>query len=151
MSVGEYCNRDVVVTGPQATVSECAALMRRHHVGSVVIVESKDGVNVPTGIITDRDIVVEVVAGNTSPQQITVSDLCSRKLIVAREVDGLWETLQRMRKNGVRRIPVINDENVLVGIMAADDYLEILTDELQQLVALVRIEQRNEIHVRTVP
>ncbi|MDH5326369.1 MAG: CBS domain-containing protein [Gammaproteobacteria bacterium] len=151
MSIGDYCNRAVVVTGPNSTVNECAELMRQHHVGSIVVVESKGGINIPIGIVTDRDIVIEVVARHVSPEQITVSDLISRNLIVAREVDGLWETLRRMRNRGIRRIPVVNDENVLVGILTADDCLEILTEELQQLVSLVRVEQSQEVINRTVP
>lgn len=151
MGVGEFCNREVVITDPSTSVDKCAELMRKHHVGSVVVVEPDGELNIPIGIITDRDIVIQIVASGTIPEEVQAADLISRKLVVAQEVDGLWETMRRMRNNGVRRMPVVNDENVLVGILTVDDLLDILSNELKELVSLVSIEQRKEQEVRSVP
>jgi CBS domain-containing protein len=125
--------------------------MREFHVGCVVVVEQQNGCNVPVGVVTDRDIVIEVVAQQLDFQSVTAGDVMSHDLLIAREVDGLWETLKRMRAKGVRRIPVINDEEVLVGILTIDDVLEVLTNELNEMVALISHEQRNEINRRTKP
>jgi CBS domain-containing protein len=151
MSVGEFCNRQVIVTDKSSSLNEVAQLMREHHVGCVLVVEQQEGCNVPAGIITDRDIVVEVIARQLDFDAVTAGDLMSDQLLMAREVDGLWETIKRMRSKGVRRVPVINDEQALVGILTIDDILEILTNELNEIVALISHEQKKEIATRTVP
>ena len=114
MIVGELCNREVVISPANSTITECAQLMREHHVGCIVIVKSDADVNTPIGILTDRDIVVELIARKSTTDEVTASDLIIGELITAREVDSLWETMVRMKNKGVRRIPVINDENVLI-------------------------------------
>ena len=151
MSVGEFCNREVIVANKDTTVVEIAQLMRQHHVGSIVIVESNGSNNVPVGIITDRDIVLEIVAPQLDLDAVTAGDIMSGELLIAREVDGLWETLKRMRSHGVRRVPVINDEEVLLGILSVDDILEILSNEFSELVSLMNRERHKEEAARTVP
>jgi CBS domain-containing protein len=151
MSVGEFCNREVVVADENASLVEIAQLMREHHVGCVVITASQAGNKIPTGIITDRDIVLEIVAPRLDLEAVAVGDIMSSDLLLAREVDGLWETLKRMRSRGVRRVPVINDEKVLVGILTVDDILEILANEFSELVTLMNKERRKEVAVRTQP
>ena len=151
MSVGEFCNRDVVIANRKTTLTEIAQLMREHHVGCVVVVENKDSNNIPIGIITDRDLVVELIAENTQLDSVTAGDVMSSNLLLAREIDGLWETIKRMRSKGVRRVPVINDEKVLVGILTVDDVLEILANELTELVSLISREQYKEDATRSIP
>lgn len=151
MSVGEFCNREVVIADRTTSLVEIAQLMRQHHVGCVVIAESQAENNVPLGVITDRDIVLEIVAPRLDLEAVAAGDVMSSDLLLAREVDGLWETLKRMRSRGVRRVPVVNDERVLVGILAADDILEILANEFNELVILMNRERRKEEAVRTLP
>lgn len=151
MSVGEFCNREVVVAFTQTSLHELAQLMREHHVGCVVIVKRSADNNIPIGIITDRDIVLELIAPGIALDSITAGDLIGTELITTREIDGIWETLQRMRRHGVRRIPVVNDEDVLVGILTVDDVLESLVGELNELVQLISREQLREKTLRTVP
>jgi len=153
MSVGAFCNREVVIADKSTSLVEIAQLMRQHHVGCVVITESQsgNGNNIPIGVITDRDIVLEIVAPPLDLQAVAVGDVMSRDLLLAREVDGLWETLKRMRSRGVRRVPVINDEKVLVGILTVDDILEILSNEFSELVTLMNKERRKEEAVRSQP
>ncbi|MGD8591546.1 MAG: CBS domain-containing protein, partial [Gammaproteobacteria bacterium] len=97
MSVGEFCNREVVIADKATSLIEIAKLMRQHHVGCVIISESQAGNNIPVGIITDRDIVLEIVAPQLDFEAVAVGDVMSIDLLLAREVDGLWETLKRMR------------------------------------------------------
>lgn len=108
MTTGKFCTRDTVVTRKDATIVEVARLMREHHVGDVVIVSEEDGERVPIGIITDRDLVVEILAQNLSPDDVAVGDIMSFELVTAREEDSLWDSIQQMRVKGVRRIPVVN-------------------------------------------
>jgi CBS domain-containing protein len=151
MSVGEFCNREVIIAGKDIPLVNIAQLMREHHVGSIVIIETKGQNNIPVGIITDRDIVLEIIAPQLNLDAVTAGDIMSGELLTAREVDGLWETLKRMRSHGVRRIPVVNDEQVLVGILSVDDVLEVLANEFSELVTLMNKEHHKEEAVRTMP
>lgn len=148
MSVGEICNRDVIVIGSRDTVQEAARRMREHHVGALVVTEERAGVAVPIGLVTDRDLVVEVLAEDVDPDTVVVGDIMSRELLTAREADGIWETVQRMRNKGVRRVPVLSAHGGLAGIVAMDDLVELFTEELVQLSKLVVREQAREIRAR---
>lgn len=144
MRVGEVCNREVVVVDRGASLLEAAHLMRSQHVGDVVVVEIQDGRSIPVGILTDRDIVVELIAEEVDLQKVAVGDVMSFELIIARESDGLFETVEHMRDRGVRRLPVVAENGGLEGILAVDDVLELLAEQLTALVRLVACEQRHE-------
>jgi CBS domain-containing protein len=148
MGLGEICNRSVVVASRGALVAEAALLMRQQHVGSLVVVEEGARGRKPVGIVTDRDIVVEVVALGVSPASVTVGDIMGEELVTARETDEPWETIQHMRQKGIRRVPVVDEEGLLVGIVAVDDLLEILSEQLDGLVKLVGTEQAREARTR---
>ena len=132
MSLGEICNRDVVVIGKDTTVQEAAQLMRTHHVGALVVTREREGARLPVGLITDRDIVIEVLAEGVEISAVLVGDIMSDRLLTAAESDGLWETLQRMRIKGVRRLPVVDAQGFLQGIVTLDDMVELLADEVAQ-------------------
>lgn len=148
MSVGEICNRDVIIIDKNGTVEEAARLMRTHHVGSLVVTEQRAGVPVPVGLLTDRDIVIEVIAEDVAPGTVLVGDIMSRDLLTALEQDGIWETMQRMRIKGVRRVPVVNRHGGLEGLVSLDDLLELVSEELAQLSKLVSREQAREASTR---
>ena len=145
ITVGELCNRRVVTIGKDETVLEAARRMRTHHVGSIVVVEQVDGAVKPVGIVTDRDIVVSVLA-TASPylDSLRVGDVTTDPIITARERVSLVDALKTMRAAGIRRMPVVNDEGALQGILAFDDLFEFLSEELSDLAALVTREQRRE-------
>jgi CBS domain-containing protein len=148
MSVGQICNRDTVIARKEDSIVEIAKLMREFHVGSVVIVEDvAEGVK-PVGIVTDRDLVVEILAAQLNPDTVTIGDVMSFELTSAREDDGLWDTLQRMRVRGVRRVPVVDGNGNLRGILSSDDLLELLAGELGELAKLINREQEREQRVR---
>lgn len=149
MLVGELCNREVVIVDRDATILEAAKLMRWHHVGDVIVAEERGGEKVPIGILTDRDIVVELLAEEIDLAIVSVGDAMSFELLTAAENDDLLETVQRMRNRGVRRLPVVNAAGGLVGILTLDDVLEILAEQLSDVVRLVGNEQHAE-HERRV-
>jgi CBS domain-containing protein len=144
MTVGHFCNREVVITGRESTIVEVAQLMRQHHVGDVVIVEEKKEIRVPVGIITDRDLAVGLIADGVDLDAVTAGDVMSYELVTARTADSIWETLTRMRGQGVRRIPVVNDEGGLEGILSLDDILELLAEELSMLARVPTCAQTKE-------
>ncbi|MEW6501046.1 MAG: CBS domain-containing protein [Thermodesulfobacteriota bacterium] len=137
MSVGEFCNRAVVVANAATDVATIARLMREHHVGDVVVVDDTDPARVvPQGILTDRDIVLELVATGVALERVTAGDVMSADLVTAGEQDSLWQTLNRMRSFGVRRMVVVNGAGGLEGILTLDDVIELLADELAALAKI---------------
>ena len=148
MGLSEICNRSVVVAAPKASVEEAARLMREHHVGSVVVVEETAQGRRPIGIVTDRDLVVEVIASRVAPATVTVGEIMGPGLVTARESDEPWDTIRLMRREGVRRIPVVGDDGCLVGIVTVDDLLEILAEQLDGLARAIAAEQKREARHR---
>lgn len=148
MSVGQICNRDTVIVRKEDSIIEAAKLLREFHVGSVVVVEDTAGGVKPVGILTDRDLVVEILAAELDPATVSVGDIMSYELTTAREEDGLWDVLQRMQSKGVRRVPVVNAEGLLAGILTSDDLLELLASELGQLVKVIGRERQREESAR---
>jgi CBS domain-containing protein len=148
MSVGEYCNREVVIAERSTSVREAARLMRKHHTGDLVVVERKGKENIPVGIVTDRDLVVEVLAEDAPMDMLTVADLMSSDLATVREQEELWVVLNRMRSLGVRRMPVVSERGTLVGILTMDDAVELISEALSDMSQLVRREISEEVHRR---
>ncbi|MCK6551292.1 CBS domain-containing protein [Myxococcota bacterium] len=145
MKVSELASRNVVTISPDATVVDAAKLMREHHVGDVVVVERNLQGRVPVGIVTDRDIVVGVVAqGVERPADVFVRDIMGRELITAGADESVSDVLRRMRRFGVRRIPVINSIEVLVGIVTYDDLVHVLVEQLAEFTRLLPEQPEHE-------
>ena len=149
MTIGEICTRVTVFTTRETTVATAARLMRHHHVGTLVVVEEMNGgKRVPVGIVTDRDVVIEVMATGLDPNAITVGDIMGQELVTARESEGVLETMQIMRYKGVRRLPIVDKSGGLVGIVSIDDLLEVLAEEFSELAKVVAREQARETSSR---
>jgi len=144
MLAGEYCNRDVVVVGKSESIIKAAKLMRQHHVGDVLVVEPRNGERVPVGILTDRDIVVELVAEGEKLDDFVIHDVMSYKLITSNEEDDLMVTIKRMRINGVRRMPIVNQAGGLVGILSLDDILDVIAEQLMDVDQIIANEHDKE-------
>jgi CBS domain-containing protein len=149
MAVGEICNREVVIAEKTLSVVDAALLMRKHHVGDLVVIEEKAGRRYPVGIVTDRDIVVEVVAAGVNPDALKVGDIMGPEVATVRESEGLFEALRHMRDKGVRRMPVVDRDGGLVGILTLDDLLSLLAEEMTELAKLVSHERQREAVSRT--
>lgn len=148
MRVGEYCNREVIVTDRTTGVIEAAHLMRRYHVGTLIVVERENGSNRPVGIVTDRDLAVEVLAQDVDPAQVAVDDIMSANLSTAAEGDDVLDTLRRMRSLGVRRMPVVDQRGILQGLLVVDDLLNLMAGSLHDVVALISREIHAEAQRR---
>lgn len=149
MPIGEICNREVVFTRRDTTILEAAQLMRRHHVGNLVVVDERSGTRLlPVGVLTDRDIVIEVIAKEIDINAITVGDIMSPYLVTARETEGVFETIQLMRIEGVRRLPIVDAHGGLTGIVSVDDLVELLAEEMSELAKLIAREQAKETKSR---
>ena len=151
MNAGELCNRDVVTATTDMTILDAARLMRDQHVGCLVVTATKDDRIEPVGMLTDRDIVIEVIAEGIDINQVTVGDIMSYAVLKVPEDESIFDTAQRMRARGVRRVPVVSNTCSLVGILAFDDILEMLSEELSVLSRLTSREAEQEAKKRALP
>ncbi len=144
MTVGEACNREVVMVDRGASIFEVARIMRQYHVGDVIITETRGTEKVPLGIFTDRDIVVQLIAEGVDIGTVDVGDVMSFELLTIGEREELSSAIKRMRDRGVRRMPVVNGAGGLVGILAVDDLIDLAAEQLSDLVKLISVEQQRE-------
>ena len=133
------CVRSVVTVPATATVADAAALMRKHHIGALVIVREAAGKTRPVGIVTDRDIVVEAVAARLDGDKVTVGEITQRALVTVDADASPAHAVREMTVSGVRRLPVVDAEGVLVGIVTLDD---LLLDLVAPLVAIGELAAR---------
>jgi CBS domain-containing protein len=148
MRIGDICIRDVIQCGRGATALELAQLMRSSHVGDVVVVDQPNGHKIAVGIVTDRDLAVEVIAREKDPALVTAGELMGAELVTAGEQDEVHEVVERMRFKGVRRIPVVDDQGGLAGIVTLDDLLKVIGGELALLGRVMSRECFQEAQAR---
>ncbi|MDD2933222.1 MAG: CBS domain-containing protein [Methylotenera sp.] len=148
MTIGAICNREVITVRRDANVLHAATLMRKYHVGDVVVIEDHKGKSVPVGIVTDRDIVIELVATELDCRVITTGDIMAANVNVIKESAGIFEAIKLMTTKGIRRLPVVDNEGGLLGIVTLDDLLQLLAKEFGALTKLISREQKNETSKR---
>lgn len=148
MPIGEFCNREIVIADSLTSVPDAARLMRQHHVGCLVVVESLVAVRRPVGVVTDRDLVIEVLAKEVVSESLTLGDLVTGEVATVGTDAGMFETLRHMRERSYRRMPVVDDEGQVVGIVTLDDYLALLAEELSEAAWLMVAEQQREGRLR---
>jgi len=148
MELGKLCTVDTVYCARDESVQGAALLMRKHHVGDIVVVDGADTVPTPAGIVTDRDIVVSVVALGLDPAGLQVGDIMTDDLLTADEHDDVSDTIERMRLRGIRRVPVVGEGGRLIGIVSADDLLGFLAEEMEDLARISPYQQQHERRTR---
>ena len=148
MPISDICTRQVIAVRRDTPVQEAAQLMRQHHVGDVVVVDVSNGRSMPVGIVTDRDIVVEIVAMNLNPADFNIGDILTGELMTIPENSEVFETIERMRGKGVRRTPVVDAQGALTGIVSIDDLLRLLAEEMAGLAEVVLRGRRHECEAR---
>jgi CBS domain-containing protein len=144
MQVEHYCRRGVVAIEDASDVGAAAQLMREYHVGFLVVYQKGDAARKPIGVLTDRDIVLGVVAGDVDCHAVTVRDAMTPKPLIASETDDLLDLVQAMRLAGVRRVPVVDEQGALTGVIAVDDVIELVATLTSTLSASIRTEQQRE-------
>lgn len=140
MRVGEICNRHAVIVGKLDSIYTAAVLMREHHANYLVVVESCGGNNVPVGSLTDRDIVVDIIAKNADLAKITISDVMNPHLLLAEENDSVISTLKRMRHKRICYIPIVNAKRALIGVLSLDAILDVITEQLNDIGYIINRE-----------
>lgn len=148
MQLKDLCVFDVACCTRDITVTAAARLMRENHTGDLIVIDNADEEREPVGIVTDRDIVMEVLAQGRNPDKTTVGDIMSKQLVIAAESEDASQALQRMVAHGVRRIPVVDDEELVVGVVTLDDMLRVHAEQANSLAQVVSKEQSREQRAR---
>jgi CBS domain-containing protein len=148
MLVNEMCTTDVVCCAPHTSALEAARLMRHRHVGDVVVVDDPDGQRVPLGVVTDRDLTIEVLGAGRDAATTALSALLHTPVVIARDSEDTRAVVERMHTHGVRRIPVVDERGALAGIVTFDDLLKGLVSGLQMLLETQTKAQRREQSAR---
>lgn len=145
MLLQDLCTPDVVSCAPDRSALHAARLMRQHHVGDVVVVEADQS---PVGVVTDRDIVVEVLANELDPAKVTLRQIMRTPAVIASTSEDIAQAIERMKAHGVRRIPIVDAAARLAGILCLDDLLKRLATDAATLVEVVLREQDREHRTR---
>jgi CBS domain-containing protein len=148
MRIGEICTTSTIFCTRDDSVQDAAMKMRQHHVGDLVVIDQPDDDKLPVGIVTDRDIVVSVIALGLDPASLLVGDIMSDDLDTCHADDDVYETIERMHRRGVRRLPVVDGSGRLSGIVSADDLLGFLAEEMSELARIAPHQQAQERRAR---
>jgi CBS domain-containing protein len=148
MNIGEICSRAVAVAEGGTSVPQAAKMMRDHHIGALVVIDGGAEARRPIGIVTDRDMVVEVVAADVDYRTLSVGDIMSERPASINETAGVFEAIAQMRSSGVRRLVVVDANGHLLGVVAMDDLIPVLAEELSALAQAIRVERRRETQSR---
>ncbi len=124
LRVGDIMTKEVTTVPVGETLSDVAKLMKKHEIGSVIVVDAKSGKHAK-GIITERDIIHKILARKKDPYGIKVEKIMTSPLRVVRPETTIEDAAKAMRENGIKRLPVVNDENELVGILSEGDIMRI--------------------------
>ena len=134
----EILNRNVITISPTASVSEASYLMMREEIGSLVVVDDQ---RFPVGIITDRDLVISVIAEGKNSDEIIVEQVMAKDLVYVEEDTDIMDILSTLSEYSVRRMPVTKDGR-LTGIISVDDLIVVIATELTGLLWLLAASQK---------
>jgi len=153
MRAGEICVRDVVTALEHESVLAAAQRMAEYDVGDlIVVVEQLPALPRPIGIVTDRDLVVQVLARpDRLPANVTVGDVMRRQLVLALEDDDVEHVLAKMRERAIRRIPIVDVGGGLQGVLSIDDVLGWMRDQIQAATKTVERQGRGPGRSRATP
>jgi CBS domain-containing protein len=148
MLLKEVCVLDVFCCSRETRITEAARMMREHHCGDLIVVDDPADERVPVGILTDRDIVVEVLGRDLDPSKTTVADVMVRTLAIARDSEDTAVAIDRMRTHGVRRVPIVDHAGSLVGIFTLDDAFRLHAERAAELTDVASRGQTHERRTR---
>ena len=144
MMLSDLCTLEVASCSPRTSVLEAARIMRQKHTGDLVVVDDGEDEKEPLGIITDRDMVVDVLATGLDPAVTAVGSIIRTPVVLAHDTEDASTALERMRTHGVRRIPVVGNGNRLVGILTVDDLIKLLAADAAALTEIISRQQHHE-------
>jgi CBS domain-containing protein len=149
--VGSIGRQNAITTHPRADLTSAARSMRENHIGYLIVTELDvaSPKERPVGVLTDRDIVISVVAREADPKSLRVEDVMTRNPVVVREDSTLGAAVREMRRIGVRRLPIVDGLGHLVGVLSLDDVLATLASEFSDVAASIQSEIKIERAMRS--
>lgn len=144
MNIGEICTREVTIVHSGDALSQAARQMCERHVGTVIVVEDRGEQRIPIGIITDRDIVRAQFSRAADLFCLAVGRVMTPNPLTLNEKATMDEAIEKMRARGVRRAPVVDSTGALIGVIAMDDLLSAISEQLSGLARLIEVQQRRE-------
>ena len=141
MSVGTICTRKVITVDRSMDVAAAAVIMRHKEVGYLVVTDAAGGGLKPVGVVTDRDMVIKVMARDINAHTLKVGDVMTPDPLVAGYADDIGLTLHRMRALGVRRVPVISPQGNIAGVLSLDDAFDHLVVQMADVAGSIRNQQ----------
>lgn len=130
----DFATAVVAVVEPETSAFVAAQLMRKHHVGALVVVDAAEKSR-PVGILTDRDLVLALMAEGLAPEVFTAGDIMSVELVQANPEMDAMDAVALMRRHRLRRLVIVDEAGRLTGVVTMEDILELLTRELADLAA----------------
>jgi CBS domain-containing protein len=149
LNAADICNRTVTIAERGMPLTEAAQLMRERHVGCLVVVDETGAGRTVVGMLTDRDIVTAVVAKSLDPARLMVEDVMTTDMVTALGADSIKDMLSAMRRKGMRRLPVVTPQGVLIGLVTLDDLLPIMAEQLRDMAAAIEAEHQHERTLRS--
>ena len=140
MKVCELCRPDVITISKQEGIKKAAQLMKDKCVGSLVVVDKQQ---TPVGMLTDRDIIIKLIAEGKAPEQTMVADIMSKELLCLTENQDISDAIDALCEKGVRRAPVIDENKQLCGVITLDDLMACIIDELDGVVDIIRSQSKD--------
>jgi len=138
LKVGDIMTKKVIVVPLNEGIGEVAKLMKKHDIGSVIVVDEKDE-SKAKGIITERDIVDKLIASGKDPYKTIASAIMSKPLRVVKPNTTLEDAAKAMKENKIKRLPVVNENSELIGILSEGDLMRIfpaIVDLIEERAAL---------------
>lgn len=135
MSVHRFCVKDVDTATPEESAWVAAVRMHDRAVGSLVVVDPQQR---PVGIITDRDLVERVMMFDRLPREVELSEVMTPDPVVAKSNASVESAIELMREGGFRRLPLVDDDRQLCGLISLDDVLMLLCEEVSQIGQIIR-------------
>jgi CBS domain-containing protein len=116
----DVMTKDLVYCEPDETVDHVAQMMKKEDIGPVLVVDNEKN-KALVGIVTDRDLALKVVGEGRDPHSTKVGDIMTVKIVTTRAEDNVQNAMKAMEQYQLRRIPVVDDHNRLVGIISQAD------------------------------
>lgn len=145
MNIGSICTRRMIAVDCSSTLAQAAGLMHEHHVGALIVTSQTAAGPCVTGIVTDRDLVIDVLARGLEPAGIKIGELASDKIASVPEVADIAGAMAVMEAHGVRRVLVTDGENRVTGIVSLDDLMDACAKELSGLATVIRSGIEREV------
>jgi len=136
MTIKDVARETVVTATPEESAMAVAQTMREENVGSTVVVDDDE----PVGIITDRDLALHVVSENADAAELTAAELMTENPFTVTEEAGVYGVLSRIADVGVRRVPIVDHDGAITGIVTLDDFVVLLTNELENVSEVIQVE-----------